>query len=283
MSSDFTQTVFLNPSHTYYWKVEAQDEEGNTVSSSTSTFRVVKKSSLLALESSKSDENMECQNNDALLSKAPLLSPPSLTRFAKHYELGYKLEDGNMTQINPPHFSWKRVENAPYYRVQIFKDKELKHAVNDTFAQEPEMTWVQATPGTYYLAVSSLNRDMNSRVPHSGHVFSVSVKPPRNLQVITEAFKTNAAMTSVNLYWEGHPSSSKYEVQVARDPNFSEMKKYFSNFNHVTWNQVGSNLLYARVRSLDQFNNPISPFSAVTNFRVISSKLRFRRPASRSK
>lgn len=168
------------------------------------------------------------------------------------------------TSIN---LSWKKVENADTYRVQVSLTKDFSNRILDkSNLKNTDYQLEQLEAGqTYYWRVRATNTAGNSSYTATWSFSTkASVLAPSAPQLSSPESGTLVNPSEIVLEWLPAERAEKYEVQVSTFSNFSQGIAYQSN--NITNHKIAVNLdpdkiYFWRVRAINAAGT--SPYSTV--------------------
>ena len=169
-----------------------------------------------------------------------LLNPPVLEGLKTLY------------QQLPVSFGIKLPEKAVACRVAVAKDPEMKDVVKAAVVKAGELVPQILLPdGGYYCQVTAVSRSGLEGLPSAAAAFKVRVNPlPPFIQKPQDGseFKTG----SIELEWLKVPDAAFYQLEVARQPDFSVPYKTFQEISDVRYSLKLEDygFYYFRVRSI---------------------------------
>jgi predicted phage tail protein len=226
------ETNNLEKGVTYYWRVFASNEGGN------SEFSEVWKFETLGLP------------------EVPVLQSPSNTK--KEVEINPKL-------------TWKSVPGADSYRLQVSKSKDFsQNIVDNSNLTETFFNIQNLEKGRiYYWRVRATNIAGNSAYsPIWEFTTEKPLKAPTTPVLLSPLSGTLFGIENIMLEWKPVIDAEKYQVQVSKFSNFSQAIVF--NSNSITTNTVAlenmepNQVYFWRVRAINVVG--VSGYSTVWNF-----------------
>jgi hypothetical protein len=238
----------------YYWRVRSR-EFSNERWSEISSFKVGPEPSRLL----SAPVPVVSENTILLPTKIPSLPASELTKLSKRGMLKYI--------ASFPELRWSGVSGADRYEIQVAKTKSFKNEVFTDTATQSHIGWRSPEPGKFYWRVKAEGDKFKDGIfTHTQEIF-VQVEPPHNLaktlfvDEVPDQILLHAAPPPLDIAWNPTVFSDFYEVEFSATSDFADATKFITTTTSRKVQIPTPGVYFWRVRALDRFKTPISPFS----------------------
>ncbi|MBX7231211.1 MAG: hypothetical protein K1X29_03900 [Bdellovibrionales bacterium] len=166
-----------------------------------------------------------------------------------------------------PDLVWKEVRGAVQYEVEIATDASFEKVVRQSLQNSTHFQWQEVLLGVFYWRVRGIYPDEIKGPFSDPQKIKVGIDAPLSLtQEKIEEETANMAQLEASpppflLRWGATINTPLYNLEFDRDPSFSKPLSTITNntFKKIQVPSVGQ--YYWRIRSIDEKQNPISPWS----------------------
>jgi hypothetical protein len=163
-------------------------------------------------------------------------------------------------------FNWSTVPGAASYVLQFSQDPSFPIATSGKFDNIPNPTFSFSTPdqGVYSARVYAVNANGVAGIPSNVITFSVFYNNPitASPSIVSPASGTTLSLP-LTLAWTDspNPQPSGYELQIAKDSNFSTIESDEPQLNNATRTELSlsAGQKFWRVRSFQGDSSPNAP------------------------
>lgn len=170
---------------------------------------------------------------------------------------------------SPIPFTWDSSMKLPRYTLQLSSSSDFKTSVRSV-GVTGRTADVALTPGTHYWRIAGGGRTSPAEQVTVLHDTSVSLLGPQRGSVYT----FNTASPLVPFSWSASKIASGYELQIARDSEFTNLvDQTHTTTNGIAIGTLSAGNYYWRVKPLYDFSAASNvSVSKVSSFRIIQAK-----------
>ncbi len=164
----------------------------------------------------------------------------------------------------PARVSWLPEPNVRGYRAQVFADPAMDRQLLEAVFAEPQATWPGLADGNYVLSVRSIDVQGFEGASATA-VFSVQAHPQAPLPVAPNN-TTKVYGPHVKLQWAQQLEGERVRVQIARDPEFKQLRVDFPEARGTEFlTELEAGTYFWRTASVERSGKQ-GPFSDATQF-----------------
>jgi len=220
----------------YFWRVRVLDLEQRPRSPWSSIFSFQIKDKAQEKQIPKTPTPQEPQKLPApevpegILEFEMSFNPPSYHPQCFNFIISCAYAEESLLQ--KAKLSWKEVENATAYFLEISEDKEFTKILASTTITKPEFHWFPPKEGLFYWRVAAHDiRGMRGH-PSKPAALKVKIIPPQPLTkgLIEENFtdeKEFLATRDLELKWKSVRYAASYEVLFSTSADFKKIQKFY--------------------------------------------------------
>lgn len=252
---DLAQSLGLLAKGVYFWRVRAIDFTDQPWSAA-SIFKVGPEPS------------------QTLASPLPLLANNTFfLRTKPHNHAVQNMRSANKKQIRSliesyPVITWSLVEGAQHYMLQISKNRNFSKLLVDKKLRKNYFSWNDTELGTFYWRVRALSKNYKTGSFSPTQTLTIALDPPISLtqtliiDEVPEATLLKAPPPPLKLKWNPTIYTDSYEVEFSESSDFKNPYRFISEGSERTVTVDKPGIFYWRIRGLNRFQEPLSPFSA---------------------
>ncbi len=242
------------PVGTYYWHVRSLEFAGEKWSP-ISSFKIAPEPS----KSLSTPVPIIASENFLIPTKVHGLSPYQISKLSK--------SDLQRYIDQYPQLRWAAVTHANHYDLQISKSKDFKRLIVASSSTQPVFNWRNIEPGQYFWRVKAEHENSNDGIYTSTQPIVLAVEPPRPLSkslIIDEVpdfFLLKATPPPLQIAWNPTVFTHFYELEFSSTSDFKKPTSFITAAAERKIQVDTPGVYFWRVRSLDQAQSPVSPFS----------------------
>lgn len=161
---------------------------------------------------------------------------------------------------------WTTHPSAKTYRLELGRDASFTEVIQRLEAEAGLLRWVPEQRGSFFLRIvadrgSDLPAATSDPVP-----VNVSSTAPKIERVPEQSYlpkndKDSGAPTEFEVQWNPHRSAARFELEVAKTPNFERPVRISTERNQTRIKVERPGIYYTRVRALGREGQSLSEFS----------------------
>lgn len=124
-------------------------------------------------------------------------------------------QNGYLTNIQSPTFTWNGVENGNWYHIQIGKNSDFSSPEQDTVINVGELSYLPSplSEGTYYWRVSALNADGNQGAWSSSRSLTIDITAPLPPELSMPVNNAPNIRVTPTFYWLASNTATRYRFE----------------------------------------------------------------------
>ncbi|MCC5907246.1 MAG: T9SS type A sorting domain-containing protein [Balneolaceae bacterium] len=198
-------SINLDYKTTYYWRVRAENEGGNSNWSNTWNFTTV-------------------------------IAPPEAVALISP-------ENSSESISIQPEFEWEESERAEQYRIQLSESSNFNNLILDS--ETTNLSYVSSNgldySTTYYWRIRSENKGGNSNWSDAWN-FTTKIAPPETVTMISPVNNSESESTETIFEWNKSDRTDNYNLQISKNQDFTSL--VYDEELTETFFEVPSPLLY---------------------------------------